>query len=175
MGERQTEDLKVACSIHAHRITVLFFKFCHPSLLCFSPFSSFSVLVFERSTHCTKQYGIQPPLFISTSRARSSSNKRMNMSSVQLQSTALRASTICPWPHARLPLVVAAAGFAELALPSRAPESFLSSYPSCIHRPATATSKSHKHSTCTLLEYTAEPSQWCRCLPVCNTDATNGH
>jgi hypothetical protein len=33
LGERQTEDLKVACSIHAHRISLSFFFFWYQILI----------------------------------------------------------------------------------------------------------------------------------------------
>ncbi|AES89661.1 hypothetical protein MTR_4g078300 [Medicago truncatula] len=51
LGERQTEDLKVACSIHAHRNYSTFFP--SSSYFLFGPFSS---LIFANHTACLKSY-----------------------------------------------------------------------------------------------------------------------
>ena len=55
LGERQTEDLKAACSIHAHRVIVFLSNFFHFGALgfnfhhhqAFEPLSFFNFIVFD--------------------------------------------------------------------------------------------------------------------------------
>jgi hypothetical protein len=150
LGERQTEDLKVACSIHAHRIVTysfLFFATHHSFRIDFSiQFSLFSSGAHtQQILMCWHRRQLHPVLLpcalTPADPPLTSPHLLPGCPSLQQQQLlqALQSSPCLP----------------------RAPESFLLSYPCiCIHRPAT--SKSHKHtvdSTCTLEQHAKEATQ----------------